>query len=85
MEAGLNIGDAIECMREGNKVARKGWNGRGIYISIHTPSAGDDMTQEYIYIDTTGLVTDNENAPKSTVPWFASQTDLLAEDWVVVG
>lgn len=43
-----------------------------------------DMTQDYIYIDTTGLKTDNRDAPKSKVPWLASQTDMLANDWEVV-
>jgi hypothetical protein len=42
------------------------------------------MTQPYIYIVTTGLVTDNKDAPKGIVPWLASQTDMLAEDWNIV-
>jgi len=43
------------------------------------------MTSPYIFIDTTGLQTENEAAPKSLVPWLASQTDMLADDWVDVG
>lgn len=43
------------------------------------------MTHDYIYIDTTGLQTDNPDAPKDRVPWLASQTDMLAEDWYGVG
>lgn len=42
------------------------------------------MTQDYIYIDTTGLKMNNRDAPKSMVPWLASQTDLLTNDWEVV-
>ena len=42
------------------------------------------MTSPYIFIDTTGLQTDNPHAPRSRVPWLASQTDMLAEDWQVV-
>lgn len=34
-------------------------------------------------IDTTGLQTQNTEAPKSRVPWLASQTDMLAEDWEI--
>lgn len=41
------------------------------------------MTQDYIYIDTTGLKMNNRDATKSMVPWLASQTDLLANDWEV--
>ena len=78
----MNFGDAIKTMKAGYIVARQGWNGRGIYIGIHKPSECDEMTAPFIYIDTTGLITDNHKAPKCRVPWLASQTDMLAEDWV---
>lgn len=41
------------------------------------------MTSPYIYIDTTGLRSNNPDAPRSCVPWLASQTDMLAEDWEI--
>ena len=75
---------ALKNIKEGKKVAREGWNGKGIFIKLQVPDAGSKMTSPYIYIDTTGLQTDNPHAPKSLVPWLASQTDLLAEDWVVI-
>ncbi|TYC47828.1 DUF2829 domain-containing protein [Weissella muntiaci] len=81
--SGVDFGKALELLRLGKCVARKGWNGSGIYIGLHKPT-GEFMTQEFIYIDTTGLITDNGSAPKSRVPWLASQTDMLASDWVVV-
>jgi len=80
----LNFGDAIELLKSGEKVARKGWNGKGIFIKLQVPDAHSKMTHPYIYIDTTGLQTDNPDAPKSLVPWLASQTDMLSEDWVEV-
>lgn len=80
----MNFGKAIEELKSGGKVARSGWNGKGIYIKLQTPDAHSKMTSPYIYIDTTGLQTDNSQAPKSLVPWLASQTDILAEDWVSV-
>ncbi|GAB0168172.1 DUF2829 domain-containing protein [Lysinibacillus sp. CTST325] len=61
------FGQAIEALKEGKKVARKGWNGKGIFIKLQIPDAHSKMTHPYIYIDTTGLQTDNENAPKSRV------------------
>ncbi|AVH74731.1 DUF2829 domain-containing protein [Weissella koreensis] len=76
----FNFGEAIGLMKMGHKVSRKGWNGKGIYIALHKPE-DEMMTQPFIYINTTGLITDNEDAPKSLVPWLASQTDMLAEDW----
>lgn len=80
----MNFGQALEALKQGKRVARKGWNGKGIYIELQRPDANSKMTQPYIYIVTTGLVTDNKDAPKGIVPWLASQTDMLAEDWSIV-
>jgi hypothetical protein len=80
----MNFGLAIEAMRKGYAVARKGWNGKGIYCKLQVPGAGSKMTSPYIYIDTTGLRTDNQDAPKILVPWLASQTDMLADDWTIM-
>lgn len=80
----MDFGAALAALKDGTKVARKGWNGKGIFICLQRPDAMSKMTSPYIYIDTTGLKTDNPDAPKSRVPWLASQTDMLAEDWEVV-
>lgn len=77
----MNFGQAIERLKQGKTMQRAGWNGKGIHITLQVPDAHSKMTSPYIYIDTTGLETDNEAAPKSLVPWLASQTDMLAEDW----
>jgi len=81
---GMSFGLAIEAAKKGMKIARKGWNGKGIFCAIQTPDANSKMTGAYIYIDTTGLQTENLHAPKNIVPWLASQTDMLADDWEVV-
>jgi hypothetical protein len=80
----MNFGQAIDSLKLGSKVARRGWNGKGIFIEMQFPDENSKMTSPYIYIDTSGLQTDNPEAPKSTVPWLASQTDMLAEDWEIV-
>ncbi len=80
----MNFGQAIEALKSGKKVARKGWNGKGIFIELQIPDTHSKMTHPYTYIDTTGLQTDNVNAPKSRVPWTPSQTDMLSEDWEIV-
>lgn len=81
---GMSFGLAIDAMRKGFKVARKGWNGKGIHIELQRPDEFSKMTHPYIFIDTTGLQTDNPHAPKNRVPWLASQTDMLAEDWMII-
>ena len=80
----MNFGQALEEMKLGNNVRRMGWNGKGIFLALQMPDENSFMTQPYIYIDTHGLITKNENAQKGRVPWLASQTDMLAEDWEVV-
>ena len=80
----MNFGQALTELKNGNKVKRKGWNGDGIFLALQVPDKNSKMTQPYIYIDTLGLKTNNPNAPKGRVPWLASQTDMLAEDWEVV-
>ena len=80
----MNFGKALEALKEGKKVARAGWNGKGIYIELQVPDQHSKMTLPYIYIVTNGLITDNPAAPNGVVPWLASQTDMLAEDWQVV-
>lgn len=88
----MDFGEALEALKNDNCIARKGWNGKGIFIALKkgerldTPNNRFDkvMTHDFIYIDTTGLKTDNPDAPKDRVPWLASQTDMLANDWEIV-
>lgn len=75
----------LEAAKAGKQIARKGWNGKGISVSVQYPDENSKMSHPYFYIDTTGLQTDNADAPKNLVPWSPSQTDLFAEDWYVVG
>jgi len=80
----MDFGTAIKAMKNGGKVRRKGWNGKGIFIGLCRPCKDSEMSHPFIFIDTTGLQTDNIYAPKNRVPWLASQTDMLAEDWEAV-
>lgn len=80
----MNFGEALDALKEGKKAARKGWNGNGIFIRLHPILADEECTQPYLVIDTTGLKSDNASAKRGIVPWLASQTDILAEDWEIV-
>lgn len=80
----MSFGEALLALKKGARLARKGWNGRGIFIELQRPDTHSRMTSPYIFIDTSGLQTANSDAPKSRVPWIASQTDMLAEDWQIV-
>ncbi len=75
MSAGMDFGQALTQLKAGERVARKGWNGEGMWLEIHFPDAGGLMDLPYIYMKT---------AKDNLVPWVASQTDLLANDWFVI-
>ena len=79
-----DFGFALQHLKAGCKLRRAGWNGKGIHIELQVPDENSKMSHPYIFIDTTGLQTDNPEAPKNRVPWLASQTDMLAEDWELV-
>ena len=80
----MDIGAMINVLKNGGKTARMGWNGSGIFLELQVPDEFSKMSEPYIYIDTTLLVTDNPIAIKGRVPWLASQTDILATDWVCI-
>jgi hypothetical protein len=77
----MNFGQAIEELKAGCKVSRTGWNGKGLWLELQVPDAHSKMTLPYIYIN---YPMDAQNTPGARVPWLASQTDMLAEDWGVV-
>ena len=78
----INIGDVINALRKGKRVARKGWNGKGMWLCLQVPDEHSKMTLPYIYIEYPAGHTAYPNGSK--VPWLASQTDILAEDWMVI-
>lgn len=71
----MNFGEAIEKLKSGSKVAREGWNGKNMWLNLQVPDEHSKMTLPYIYMFI---------ADKNQVPWLASQTDMLAEDWVTI-
>jgi len=77
----MDFGKALEWLRRGAAMRRKGWNGKGIFIMLQVPDENSKMTLPYIYIETSALDSNNPDAPRGRVPWLASQTDLLAQDW----
>jgi transposase len=71
----MNFGLALDALKEGRRVYRAGWNGKGMWIALQVPDEHSKMRRPYIYIsDAQGLL----------VPWLASQADMLAEDWAEV-
>ena len=76
MKDGLSFSDALIELKKGSQLTRAGWNGKGMYIELQTPDEHSKMGLPYLFIKT---------VDELLVPWFASQMDLLANDWSVVG
>ena len=76
MHETFDFGAALGFLKNGYKLEREGWNGKGMWIALQSPDENSKMTLPYIYMKT---------AQGGFVPWLASQTDLLAEDWCRVG
>lgn len=72
---------ALEALKSGMKVQRDGWNGKGLWLELQNPDSHSKMTLPYIFISYPENAT---NTPNARVPWLASQTDMLAEDWRIV-
>lgn len=90
--SGMSFGLAVEALKKGARVARAGWNGKGMFL-YYVPAASypasrnehgtmvgmfpGDMVPYCAYIAM-------KTADHKVVPWLASQTDVLADDWEYV-
>jgi hypothetical protein len=91
----LDFGAALKMLKLGFRVARKGWNGKGMFIYLVRQTLVD---KEFLrneasimpICDNTGTAHFNSHIDMKTadgsvcVGWLASQTDMLAEDWEVI-
>lgn len=84
------FGKAVELLKEGERVYRQGWNGKGMFLFLVKGEAVTEAIEDHygdpaskgvhkaldaIYMHT---------AQGDLVPWLASQTDVLAEDWIYI-
>lgn len=92
-DATFSFGDAVEILKKGARVAREGWNGKGMWLMMVHPDDDAAVPPRPTYA-VAGIVDDATNgclpwigmktADNKFVPWLASQTDVLAEDWQIV-
>jgi hypothetical protein len=80
----LDFGEALHALKRGKRVAREGWNGKRMWLVLVRPQDYSPPTlfaaDELRPLPWIGMRT----AQWEFVPWLASQTDMLATDWVVV-
>ena len=86
----MNFGLAIEAAKKGAKITRRGWHGKGMFL-YYVPEgrypartdAAKSIATEDGKVDY-GAYIAMKTAQGNVVPWLASQTDILADDWEVV-
>lgn len=96
----MNFGQALEALKDGKKVAREGWNGKGMWIALmpalYLPPYNTQGTERKVNDRTAKHI--GEDKPLDSQPyiamwtakeqwqpgWLASQADMLAEDWTVL-
>ena len=84
---GMTFGEAIDNMKKGEKVARRGWNGKKQYIQLATgisykTAQGEIVNCEHDAIGNKAIAFVGTSGVQ--LGWLASQADMLAEDWVFV-
>jgi len=92
----MNFGEAIELLKKGHKVARSGWNGKGMFLfllpagKIPKSVINDPTLKEVLedngsdHFEALGSIRMKTSDDKILTGWLASQTDMLSEDWVEV-
>lgn len=90
MKENQTFSKALEAVKKGYRIQRKGWNGKDMWVvyqeggriianekvakELHTPFGSNVKFLPYLLMKTAG---------NHYVPWLASQTDLLIDDWTI--
>ncbi len=92
----MNFGEALEALKQGEKVAREGWNGKGVFLFllpagiIPKTAIYDHKLQEILKdngkdsFEALASIRMKTADDKILTGWLASQTDMLSEDWDII-
>lgn len=93
---GLSFGDAIQALKNGCRVTREGWNGKGMWLALSVgnpslpaanfwnPHNKEFAEQNGGQAEVLSVITMKTADNKILMGWLASQTDMLAEDWIIL-
>lgn len=89
----MDFQQALSCLKGGRRVARQGWNGKGMFLVL-VPGSEFPVTADRPFGQAAPELIgqtvkyqphiDMFTAQGTFVPWLASQSDLLAEDWAAL-
>lgn len=86
-KAGFGFDLALQHLRGGFRMARHGWNGKGMFVELQVPDEHSKMMSPYLFLTRTAQTCAPDDANQTPpvisdrIPWLASQADLLADDW----
>jgi len=94
----MDFGGAISALKSGEKVAREGWNGKGMWLSLSGFIGGVDVHADNFWSKHNADFANESGGTVKVLPaitmknargeivmgWLASQEDMLSEDWVIV-
>ena len=94
----MDFGDAIRALKAGKRVAREGWNGKGMWLSMSGNLEGSVVSYDKFWSENNSRYARENGGAAVVLPsitmktadgailmgWLASQTDMLAEDWRIV-
>ena len=88
----ISYSEALTAVKLGKKIAREGWNGKGMFLyyvpaNKYPASRNEHGTMVGVFEDDMvpyGAYIAMKTAQNNVVPWLASQTDVLADDWVII-
>lgn len=94
----LDFGAALRALKHGERVARLGWNGKDMWLALSCDGSREVLAANFWAPANRKWAEQQPNGTAMVLPsitmktatgeilmgWLASQTDMLAEDWVVV-
>lgn len=86
----MDFSEALHALKRGERVCREGWNGKGMFLFLVPGSVFKVNREPLLSIMGEGTEIryhahiDMKTAQGDIVPWLASQTDVLASDWIVI-
>ena len=85
---GMNFGLAIEALKKGLRVARNGWNGKGMYVFLAYEADfvtdADLSAFDQLEVEVSDMLVLKTAQDTFQPGWLATQSDMLADDWYIV-
>lgn len=75
----MSFGLAMEAIKRGFSVQRRGWNGGGMFLTLQEPDSQSKMTYPYPYLTIPGCAEGTK-----LLPWQAAIVDIMSDDWLIL-